>query len=80
MSSATPIDGENVKLTWCFTAPRSMGEDMAKLIADGFFQGVSQDLLIWENKIYEDKPLFLASERKMVEQRQWAAQFYSGME
>ena len=78
ISSVVPIDDENVKLVWWFTAPRSSGDDAAKVIADAFFVGVSQDLAIWENKKYRPKPLLTEDEKRIAEYRRWAQQFYSG--
>jgi phenylpropionate dioxygenase-like ring-hydroxylating dioxygenase large terminal subunit len=77
ISSTTPIDTENVKVRWVFTAPCSSGPDAAKQAAIGFAGGVSQDLPIWENKRYVDRPIITKSERKLLEQREWAQQFYS---
>jgi phenylpropionate dioxygenase-like ring-hydroxylating dioxygenase large terminal subunit len=77
LSSTTPIDEENVKVRWVFTARRSMGDDAAKSAADGFSAGVSQDLPIWENKRYVPRPIVTKSEKKLLEQREWAQQFYS---
>ena len=42
-----------------------------------FSAGVSQDLPIWENKRYVERPVVTKSEKKLLEQRQWAKQFYS---
>ena len=77
LSSTTPIDDENVKVRWVFSAPRSLGEDAAKNAADGLTAGVSQDLPIWENKRYVARPIVTKSEKKLLEQREWALQFYS---
>ena len=77
ISSTTPIDEENVKVRWIFSAPRSAGDDAAKNAAEGFSAGVSQDLPIWENKRYVERPIITKSEKKLLEQREWALQFYS---
>jgi phenylpropionate dioxygenase-like ring-hydroxylating dioxygenase large terminal subunit len=77
ISSTTPIDAENVKVRWVFTAPKANGPDAAKQAAVGFAGGVSQDLPIWENKRYVDRPIVTKSEKKLLEQREWAKQFYS---
>ena len=77
ISSTTPIDDENVKVRWIFTARRSMGDDAAANMATGFSAGVSQDLPIWENKRYVARPVVTKSEKKLLEQRDWALQFYS---
>ena len=64
-------------MRWIFTAPRSTGDDAATNAAEGFSAGVSQDLPIWENKRYVDRPIITKSEKKLLEQREWALQFYS---
>lgn len=80
ISSTTPIDEENVKVRWIFTSPRSLGPDAARQAAEQFSAGVSQDLPIWENKQYVERPVVTKSEKKLLEQREWAKQFYSGYE
>ena len=77
ISSTTPIDAENVKVRWIFTSPVANGPDAARQAAEGFSAGVSQDLPIWENKRYVERPVVTKSEKKLLEQRQWARQFYS---
>ena len=76
-SSTTPIDEENVRVRWIFTAPVANGADAAQQAAVNFSAGVSQDLPIWENKRYVERPVVTKSEKKLLEQRQWAKQFYS---
>jgi phenylpropionate dioxygenase-like ring-hydroxylating dioxygenase large terminal subunit len=77
ISSTTPIDTEHVKVRWLFTSPKASGPDTAKEAKASFTSGVSQDLPIWENKRYVERPVLTKSERKLLEQRQWALQFYS---
>src|SRR5207245_2209708 len=77
LSSTTPIDEENVKVRWVFTASRSLGDRAAEDIANGFGAGVSQDLPIWENKQFVARPVVTKNEKKLLEQREWALQFYS---
>ncbi len=62
---------------WIFTAPTSSGESAAKDAADSFCGGVSQDIPIWENKIYRDPPVLTRTEKLILEHRRWARQFYS---
>ena len=78
-TSLLPIDEESVRMTWWFTAPRSMGDDAAKMLGEGFTKGTTQDFAIWENKRYRPKPLLTANERVIREFRSWARQFYSGL-
>jgi nitrite reductase/ring-hydroxylating ferredoxin subunit len=77
VSSTTPIDADNVHVRWIFTAPAAVGAETLLSTADGFCQGVSQDLPIWENKIYKDPPVLRPSEKDVTDQRRWARQFYS---
>ncbi|ONH49684.1 (2Fe-2S)-binding protein [Frankia sp. CcI49] len=77
VSSTTPIDEENVHVRWIFTAPRSLGEDAAEEAAVRFTAGISQDLPIWENKIFKDPPVLRPPEKAVTEQRRWCQQFYS---
>jgi nitrite reductase/ring-hydroxylating ferredoxin subunit len=77
LSSTTPIDADNVLVRWIFTAPRGNGEEAAREAAAGFSAGVSQDIPIWENKIYRDPPVITRTEKLILEHRRWAEQFYS---
>ena len=77
LSSTTPIDEDSVHVRWAFTAPRANGEDAVAQAADSFCDGVSQDIPIWENKIYRPRPVLTRSERPIIEHRRWARQFYS---
>ena len=77
LSSTTPLDAGNVHVRWVFTAPRANGEDAALAAADSFCAGVSQDIPIWENKVYRDPPVITRTEKLILEHRRWAEQFYS---
>jgi nitrite reductase/ring-hydroxylating ferredoxin subunit len=80
LSSTTPIDEESVHVRWVFTAPVANGPEAALQAADSFCDGVSQDIPIWENKVYQDRPVLTRSERPIIEHRRWARQFYSHYE
>jgi nitrite reductase/ring-hydroxylating ferredoxin subunit len=77
LSSTTPVDGENVHVRWTFTSPRSAGDGTVEMAIQSFLEGVSQDVPIWENKIYRDRPVLTRGEREILEHRRWARQFYS---
>jgi phenylpropionate dioxygenase-like ring-hydroxylating dioxygenase large terminal subunit len=77
LSSTTPVHEELVHVRWIFTAPRANGEEALLGAADSFCDGVSQDIPIWENKIYRPRPVLTRSERPILEHRRWAQQFYS---
>lgn len=78
ISSTTPIDAENLLVRWIFVAPKAAGPEAVRMAAESFAAGVSQDLPIWENKRYVERPVVTKSEKKLLEQREWAKQFYSG--
>jgi nitrite reductase/ring-hydroxylating ferredoxin subunit len=76
LSSTTPLDAGSVHVRWVFTAPRANGEDAARAAADSFCAGVSQDIPIWENKVYRDPPVITKTEKLILEHRRWSQQFY----
>ena len=76
-SSVTPVDEDNVHIRWVFTAPASSGPAMLDKIADGFTSGVSQDIPIWENKVYRPRPVLTKGEGGIAQHRKWSRQFYS---
>jgi nitrite reductase/ring-hydroxylating ferredoxin subunit len=77
LSSTTPLDAGNVLVRWVFTAPKANGESAALDAADSFCAGVSQDIPIWENKVYRDPPVITKTEKLILEHRRWSQQFYS---
>jgi nitrite reductase/ring-hydroxylating ferredoxin subunit len=77
LSSTTPIDAGSVHVRWVFTSPRSLGDGAVVHAADSFCAGVSQDIPIWENKVYRDPPVITKTEKLILEHRRWSQQFYS---
>ncbi len=77
LSSTTPLDRGNVLVRWVFTSPRSLGDGAAEQAAESFSAGVSQDIPIWENKVYRDPPVITKTEKLILEHRRWCQQFYS---
>ncbi|MDX6740953.1 Rieske 2Fe-2S domain-containing protein [Actinocorallia sp. A-T 12471] len=75
VSSVTPVDTENVHIRWVFTFPRSMEAFSAKMI-NTFVEAIAEDVPIWENKIYVEKPLLIKGDGPIIEFRHWARQFY----
>jgi nitrite reductase/ring-hydroxylating ferredoxin subunit len=80
LSSTTPIEADRVHVRWIFTAPVGNGEGAAESAAAEFCAGVSQDIPIWENKIYRDPPVITKSEKMILEHRRWSRQFYSNLD
>ena len=77
ISSTTPIDEEHVHVRWTFVTPRSAGDDAAQTLGDMFLTGVSQDIPIWENKAYVERPVLAKEETGILAHRKWSEQFYS---
>jgi nitrite reductase/ring-hydroxylating ferredoxin subunit len=76
VSSVTPVDDEHVHVRWFFTIPVD-GATTADQFADEFTAGVTQDIPIWENKIYRPLPVLTKSESGIIAHRNWSKQFYS---
>ncbi len=76
-SSTTPVDDEHVHVRWTFLAPVAAGENAASEAARSFTSGLSQDIPIWENKRYVERPVLTKDERTILDHRQWCQQFYS---
>jgi hypothetical protein len=91
LSSVTPIDDDDVHVRWVFTAPATdspdagalagsrvrAGTSAAEAFAKVFADGVTQDIPIWENKVYREHPVLTRGESGIIAHRRWAAQFYS---
>jgi nitrite reductase/ring-hydroxylating ferredoxin subunit len=77
VSSVTPVDEDNVHVRWFFTVPVSSKPGTVDFFADEFTAGVTQDIPIWENKIYRPLPVLTKSESGIVAHRNWSKQFYS---
>ncbi|HXW33449.1 MAG TPA: Rieske 2Fe-2S domain-containing protein [Acidimicrobiales bacterium] len=77
ISSTTPVDEEHVHVRWIFLTPATNGPDAARDAANQFTSGLSQDVPIWENKRYVERPVLLKEERSIVDHRAWCQQFYS---
>lgn len=76
-SSTTPVDEERVLVRWTFVTPSEAGEGAAGQLADVFLEAVSQDIPIWENKAYRERPVLTKEESGILDYRRWARQFYS---
>jgi nitrite reductase/ring-hydroxylating ferredoxin subunit len=77
LSSTTPIDEEHVHVRWSFTAPKQAGEEMRTMMMESFLGGVAQDIPIWNNKIYVERPVLVKGDGPIGEYRKWVKQFYS---
>lgn len=77
----TPVDEESTEIAICFSM-RALDDDvltasLAELNAKTTSLQFSQDIPIWENKIYRDKPILTQVDGPVAQYRRWFRQFYS---
>ena len=78
LSSTTPIDRRKRPCALgVHRADRDRRTRRARCGRRRSAPGVSQDIPIWENKIYRDPPVLTRTEKLILEHRKWARQFYS---
>ncbi len=77
LSSTTPIDAGNVSCDGSSPRPRPTAPTPWSRRPASFCAGVSQDIPIWENKLYRDPPVITKTEKLILEHRRWCEQFYS---
>ncbi len=78
MAASSPVDTEHVHQRWVFAFPKAIGEEAQQKLLDAFtYQGIYEDIPIWENKRYLANALFVKGDGPIAEFRKWARQFYS---
>ena len=79
LSSATPVEEESCELFFAFTV-RDVGKGITGGVGKAFMAEISrqleQDIPIWENKIYLDKPILCDGDGPIGVFRLWSKQFY----
>lgn len=81
LGQVTPIDDEAVHVRFAFTQPKKDGEVVqggvnAAIVAD-ICKQVSEDIPIWEHKIYREQPTLCDGDGPIAKFRKWYAQFYA---
>jgi phenylpropionate dioxygenase-like ring-hydroxylating dioxygenase large terminal subunit len=80
----TPVDEETTEITICFSMKALDDEKATASIAELNAQitnlQFTQDIPIWENKIYRDRPRLSAMDGPISRYRRWFRQFYSTWE
>lgn len=78
--TVTPVDGEYVEARYTFfvALDPDTGEmtRMGKGFARDFCKQIEQDIPIWENKIYRDRPKLAQGESAIMQFRDWAQLSY----
>jgi phenylpropionate dioxygenase-like ring-hydroxylating dioxygenase large terminal subunit len=81
VSSATTIDEDYVDVRFAFTVKRLPDKDATTTVYSAFIREIErqlgQDIPIWENKIFLDRPLIVDGDGPIGIFRRWARQFYS---
>ncbi len=77
----TPIDDELTEVTLCFSMKRLEDEAATESISELNDKVTnlqfSQDVPIWENKIYRERPIITKVDGPVAQYRRWFRQFYS---
>jgi 3-ketosteroid 9alpha-monooxygenase subunit A len=80
VSSATPIDKNSCVLWFNFTVKKFGGADVTAGIGRAFVKEIArqleQDIPVWENKAYLNRPLLVNGDGPIGIFRTWARQFY----
>jgi 3-Ketosteroid 9alpha-hydroxylase C-terminal domain len=79
----TPVDDEITEITLHFSMvaleDEAATESIAKLNDEVTNAQFTQDVPIWENKIYRERPPLTAVDGPITHYRRWFRQFYSGL-
>ena len=76
-TSTTPIDEANTMTRWVLTTTRNFVDFGGEDVMEGLTKGVLDDLQIWSNMIFRDKPVFSDADEALSAFRRWTKQFYS---
>ena len=80
----TPIDDETTEITISFSMraldDAALTASISELNAKTTNLQFTQDVPIWENKIYRERPVLTAVDGPVSQYRRWFRQFYSTME
>lgn len=80
LATMTPVDAKTSHVRYAFTQPRVNGQDpkggVAAAIIRDIVKQTNEDVPIWENKIYRDRPVLCDGDGPIAEYRRWCRQFY----
>jgi phenylpropionate dioxygenase-like ring-hydroxylating dioxygenase large terminal subunit len=79
--AVTPIEDTLVRTGYTFLLPRDPETGEASRYGQGlmrdFSRQITQDIPIWENKVYRPRPRLAIGENAIGDYRRWAEQFYA---
>ncbi|MCZ6830163.1 MAG: Rieske 2Fe-2S domain-containing protein [Gammaproteobacteria bacterium] len=80
MGNVTPIDEEYVEYNAIFIQPRADEESasagVARAIIKDICRQIEEDSIIWEHKLYREKPMLCDGDGPIAKFRKWYSQFY----
>ena len=76
-AATTPIDRNHVHSRWLLTATKNCVDVVGEEIMSALKKGVYDDIPIWKNKVYRDRPVLCEADTYLAQYRKWARQFYS---
>jgi cholesterol 7-dehydrogenase len=77
VQSVTPVEPMVQRMLHRVYCSRFVPTFVAKIILYVEALQVDRDVMIWNNKMWRNKPLFMKEESMMVKHRRWYSQFYS---
>ncbi len=81
MNTATPIDEETTDVTFAYSVCTKDGADAARGVGQAIIKDLekqmAQDIPIWENKQYWNRPILADGDGPFNEYRKWMRQFFS---
>jgi 3-ketosteroid 9alpha-monooxygenase subunit A len=79
INAHTPIDDDNLMLRFgvSMKASEGMSDELIEHFINNMRDGYLQDVQIWENKIYLDRPMLCDGDGPIGEFRRWYSQFYT---
>ena len=81
VATTSPIDRDHCHLRFNFSVKKTGGAEMARGVGKAFVAEVSrqveQDIPIWENKKYFERPLLCEQDGQFGVYRKWMRQFFS---
>ena len=76
LNVSTPVDRENSILRWQMRVTKNIEDEVGKAIIDGIANGLYDDIPIWENKTYRERPVLCDGDGPINKFRIWVSQFY----
>tara|TARA_B100001989_G_C24551399_1_gene475202 strand:- start:2527 stop:3525 length:999 start_codon:yes stop_codon:yes gene_type:complete len=77
VNASSPIDNKHSILRWTMRVSKDIEDEIGMAIIDGIANGVLDDMPIWDNKSYVDKPVLCDGDGPISKFRKWVRQFYS---